>query len=223
MNCRTVRTKLLAEFDQLTPDAERQAVAAHLRVCRSCSEEGAEREKLRSALRALPRMAPPPGLAVQLRVIASKEQQRRAAGWLQRLATSTHLAFDGLMRPLALPLAGGICSALLLFALLVPSFAWVPSAKDVPIGLSTEAAVKSMAPIGFEDGEAVVDVTIDDQGRMVDYNIVRDRSNVVNESFRRSVENALLFTVFTPRTAFGQPVGGKLRLTFRSSSVEVKG
>jgi len=127
------------------------------------------------------------------------------------------------MRPLAVPLAGGICSALFLFALLVPSFAWVTSGQDVPIGLSTEAAVKSMAPIGFADGEAVVDVTIDDQGHMVDYSIVRDHRGEPSESFRRSVENALLFTVFTPRTEFGQPVGGKLRLTFRSSSVEVKG
>jgi hypothetical protein len=126
------------------------------------------------------------------------------------------------MRPLAVPLAGGICSALLLFALLVPSFSWVPSAQDVPIGLSTAATVKSMAPIGFEDGEAVVDVTIDDQGRLVDFNILHGHGPA-NDSFCRSVENALLFTVFTPGTAFGQPVGGKLRLTFRSSSVEVKG
>jgi len=214
---------LLADLDHLTPEAERQAVAAHLRVCRSCSEEGAERERIRAAMRALPRMAPPPDLAVRLRVMASRERQRRATGWLPRLATNIHLAFDGLMRPLAVPLAGGVLSALLLFALLVPSFAWVPSAQDIPIGLSTDATVKSMAPIGFADGEAVVDVTIDDQGHMVDYNIVRDRGTEVNESFRRSVENALLFTVFTPRTAFGMPVGGKLRLTFRTSSVEVKG
>lgn len=213
---------MLAELDQLAPEGERQAVAAHLRVCRSCSEEGAERERIRAAMRALPRMAPPPELAVQLRVIASRERQRRAATWLQRLATNVQLAFDGLMRPMAVPLAGGIFSALLLFASLVPSFAWVPSAQDVPIGLSTEATVKSMAPIGFGDGEAIVDVTIDDQGRMVDFDILRDNGEV-DQSFRRSVENALLFTVFTPRTAFGQPVGGKLRLTFRNSSVEVKG
>jgi hypothetical protein len=223
MNCRTVRTKLLAEFDRSTPIAERQAVAAHLRVCRSCSQIGAEREGVRAAMRALPQMAPPADLFVRLRVIASKEQQRRAAGWLRRTTTHAQLLFDGLMRPLALPLAGGICSALLLFALLVPSFAWVPSAQDVPIGLSTEATVKSMTPVGFEDGEAVVDVTIDDQGRMVDFRIVHAQGGELNQSFRRSVENALLFTVFTPRTAFGQPVGGRLRLTFRSSSVEVKG
>lgn len=214
---------MLAELDHRAPDAERQAVAAHLRACRSCSEEGAERERIRAAMRALPRMAPPPDLSVRLRVMASRERQRRSDSWLKSLGTSAHLAFDGLMRPLAVPLAGGIVSALLLFALLVPSFAWVPSAQDVPIGLSTEATVKSMAPIGFEDGEAVVDVTIDDQGHMVDFDIVRDHGGEVNASFRRSVENALLFTIFTPRTAFGQPVGGKLRLTFRSSSVEVKG
>ena len=223
MNCRTVRTKLLAEFDQSTPHAERQAVAAHLRVCRSCSEIGAEREGIRAAMRALPRVAPPPDLAVRLRVIASRERQRRSQGWLRTLTVQARLTFDGLMRPLAVPLAGGICSALLLFGLLVPSFAWVPSVEDVPIGLSTEAAVKNMAPIGFSDGEAVVDVTIDDQGHMVDYSIVHDPGGVVTESFRRSVENALLFTEFTPRTAFGQPVGGKLRLTFRTSSVDVKG
>jgi hypothetical protein len=223
MNCRTVRTKLLADLDQLTPPKERQAVAAHLRICRSCSVESAERERIRGAMRALPRMTPPPDLGVRLRVLASRERQRRAAGWLRRMGTHAQLLFDGLMRPMAVPLAGGICSALFLFALLVPSFAWVPSAQDVPIGLSTEATVKSMAPIGFEDGEAIVDVTIDDQGRMVDFNIIHDHSSEVNESYCRSVENALLFTVFTPRTAFGMPVGGKLRLTFRSSSVEVKG
>jgi hypothetical protein len=214
---------LLAELDRLAPEEERQAVAAHLRVCRSCSEEGAERERIRAAMRALPRMAPPPELAVQLRVLASRERHRRSTGWLRRQLTNVHLAFDGLMRPMAVPLAGGFGAALLLFASLVPSFAWVPSAQDVPFGLSTEPTVKSMAPIGFGDGEAVVDVTIDDQGRMVAYDIVRDHGEV-NQSFRRSLENALLFTVFTPRTtAFGQPVGGKLRLTFRSSSVEVKG
>jgi len=222
MNCRIVRTKLLAEVDQL-PDAERHAVNAHLHVCRSCAAESAERERIRAAMRALPRMAPPPELTVRLRVVASRERERRRHGWLRRAATGAWLLFDGLMRPLAVPLAGGICSTLFLFGLLVPSFAWVPSAQDVPIGWSTEPAVKSMYPIGFEDGEAVVDVTIDDQGRMVDFNIVHGSGDTDSASFYRSVENALLFTVFTPRTAFGQPVGGKLRLTFRSSHVDVKG
>ena len=222
MNCRIVRTKLLAEVDQL-PDTERHAVNAHLQVCRSCAAEGAERERIRAAMRALPRVAPPPELTVRLRVMASREQHRRGHGWVRRAAVSAWLMFDGLMRPLAVPLAGGICSTLFLFGLLVPSFAWVPSEKDVPIGWSTEPAVKSMYPIGFEDGEAVVDVTIDDQGRMVDFNIVGATGDIDSSSFYRSVENALLFTVFTPRTAFGQPVGGKLRLTFRSSHVDVKG
>jgi len=174
-------------------------------------------------MRALPRVAPPPELTVRLHVVASRERERRKHGWLHRAATTAWLMFDGLMRPLAVPLAGGICSTLFLFGLLVPSFAWVPSAEDVPIGWSTEPAVKSMYPIGFEDGEAVVDVTIDDQGRMVDFSIVHGSGGADSASFYRSVENALLFTVFTPRTAFGQPVGGKLRLTFRSSRVDVRG
>jgi len=224
MNCRTVRQKLLAEPDQLLPGTERREVAAHLLRCRPCADQAARREYIRNALRALPRLAPPPELTVRLRVLASRESGRRRRSWVKRMADRIDLAFRDLMRPLAVPFAGGVFSTAFLFALLVPSFAFrIAPVHDVPIGLSTEATVKSMAPFGFEDGEAVVDVLVDDQGRVVDFNIESDSTHEAGASFHRSLENVLLFTVFTPPTAFGRPGPGRIRLTFRSSRVDVKG
>ncbi len=224
MNCRTVRQKLLADLDQLLPGTERREVAAHLLRCRPCAEEAARRENVRSALRALPRFSPPPELSVRLRVAASREIERRRRSWLRRTADRIELSFRDLMRPLAVPFAGGVFSTAFLFALLLPSFAFrIAPVHDVPIGLSTEATVKSMAPFGFEEGEAVVDVLVDDQGHVVDFNIVSDETHEAGASFQQSLENVLLFTVFTPPTAFGQPVPGRIRLTFRSSHVDVKG
>ena len=40
---------------------------------------------------------------------------------------------------------------------------------------------------------------------------------------RRNIESSLLFTKFTPATTFGQPMSGKIRLSFRNSSINVKG
>src|SRR6185295_18298484 len=130
------------------------------------------------------------------------------------------------LRPLALPLAGGICSAVvLLSAWLVPTYPVVRGndRADIPTVLSTEVTVKETAPIGTANDGVVVDVSVDDQGRMVDYTIVSGLDGLKNVQMRRSLENALLFIVFTPATAFGQPMAGKLRLQFGSSRIDVKG
>ena len=72
-------------------------------------------------------------------------------------------------------------------------------------------------------GEVVVDVTVDEAGRMVDYKIVSGFNFLTTAEVRRSLENRLIFTEFTPVTQFGQPISGKLRISFRDSEVDVKG
>lgn len=224
MNCRKVRRRALADDQAGIPQHEREQIFAHLDGCASCAREFAERKMLRAELRALPPKTPPPGLEMRLRVAASQHLQRQSRGWLARAFDRFALNFEDLMRPLAVPLAGGLASTIFLFAMLVPSLeVRIPFAHDVPIGLTTEATLKNVAPIGFESGDAVVDVTVDDQGRMLEYSIVSDRSREDNASFCQSIANYLLFTTFTPPTAFGQPVGGTIRLNFRSSYVNVKG
>jgi len=180
-------------------------------------------ETLSRALRSLPRRLPPPELASSLRVIASRECLR-ALGREIVFADRLRLCFDNLMRPLALPFAGGIFSTIILFGMcLVPVYSvHASSTADVPTGLHTDATLFATPPIAAAPGDVIVDVTIDPDGRMIDYKIVSGNVSR-NEALIRSIEGTLLLTRFTPATAFGQPVEGRMRLSLRTSHIDVRG
>lgn len=127
------------------------------------------------------------------------------------------------MRPLAIPLAGGLASAVFLFGMVVPNVATYQSftGNDVPTALYTEATVKSTGPFTFGDDDIIVELTVDEQGRMVDYSFPSKVSE--DPELLRIIENNLLFTTFTPATTFGQPTAGKVRVSFSKSHIEVKG
>jgi len=180
-------------------------------------------EGLSRALRSLRPRVPPLGLTVSLRVLASRELRRRTGtAWADRI----HLFFDNLMRPLALPLAGGVFSTVLLFSMcLAPSYPMQGNGSfDVPPIAPTQPTVKGTGPILSTGSDVTVDVTIDGQGRMVDYMIVSGGDGQDNEALRRRIETVLLLTEFNPATGpFGQPTSGKMRLSLRSSSIDVRG
>jgi hypothetical protein len=181
------------------------------------------------ALRSLPAREPQAELRTSLRVIASRERQRRFARrsltatvglWRDRFELS-----DNFLRSIALPAAGGLASAVVLFSMcVVPAYPLrAHTTVDVPTVLTTEVAVKGMAPFFGGGDDVVVDVTVDEQGRMIDYAVVAGASALANASLRRRLENVLLFTEFTPATSFGQPMSSKTRLWFRTSRIDVKG
>jgi hypothetical protein len=179
-------------------------------------------------LRELSRRVPPATLSSSLRVLASRERNRVLRGSRQALADRAQLFFDNLMRPMALPFAGGIFSAVVLFSMwVIPTYPLRGSSTaDVPTTLYTQAAVKQTLVPPAASGDVIVDVTVeplpDGTGRMVDYQILY--GNVANnEALRRSIETFLIFTVFQPATALGQPVLGKIRLSLQSSQIDVKG
>jgi len=184
--------------------------------------------RIASALRSLPRRLPPPGLTTSLRILASREFERRQLTlwdrWMDRFAHLRFLA-DTMMRPLALPFAGGLFSAVALFTtFVVPTYPLrADNNYDVPTMLTTVAFIKSTAPIGAPGGDVIVDVTIDEQGRMVDYIVISGAAILTDATRRRRLENTLLFTEFVPATSFGVPTTSRIRLSLNSSSVEVKG
>ena len=201
------------------------------RTTRSMTEDDYE---LRSALRKLPVRVAPPQLGSQLRVIASRELARNrtrssVGAFSSHLLEHSRLWCKNLMRPLAIPTAGGFVSALFLFTMLAHSITAVPvssssaTGSDVPTGLYTEASIRSVVPLGYPDQEIDVELTIDGQGRIVDYQIPNAKHLSKSSSIRRAIENNLLFTQFYPATSFGQPMTGKVRLSFRSSRIDVKG
>jgi hypothetical protein len=191
-------------------------------------------EKLANLLSALPARVPSANLHTKLRVIASQERQRV----IRRKETSIHwlsdwklwlerldLFYGQLVRSLALPFAGGVFSAIVLFSMcVVPAYPLLTkSGDDVPTVLTTQVSLKGMAPFAASDDEVVVDVRVDGQGRMIDYAVISGLAVMANPQVRRRLENVLVFTEFTPATSFGQPMQSKMRLWFRSSRIDVRG
>ncbi|MEO8051373.1 MAG: hypothetical protein ABI833_13230 [Acidobacteriota bacterium] len=189
-------------------------------------------DSIGESLRGLSVKVPSAELRTALRVIASRERQRRlerrslAAIW-NTWRENTQLFVDNVVLSLALPFAGGVFSTVVLFSMfVVPAYPLLSSRNtdvDVPTILNTPVAVKSIAPFSVGDTDVVVDVTVDEQGRMLDYAVVAGASVLANPQMRRRLENALVFSNFTPATTFGQPTMSKLRLWFQSSRVDVRG
>lgn len=233
MNCNTVQRSLSSYCDNRLSPGERRAIALHLENCRACAASAERLFELRGALRTLPRLTPPSELNTSLRVLASRERVRRfsrtgAGAFVNYWTSRARLWADDMLRPVALPIAGGLISALILFGVLAPTLFYAPPASasisDIPIWLSTEASFASMGPYGFADDDiVVVDLTLDPQGRMMDYSTPTGQAWVNDPKIRRAVENALLFTKFTPGTTFGQPAAARVRITFRRSEIDVRG
>ena len=184
---------------------------------------------LRAQLAALPRHEPPPQLRSQLRVMASQAAQRRrmwsnpasvAAYALSRLG----LVVNNLMRPYALPVTGGLLSAVVIFSVVLTSYPMIGEIQgDVPTPVSTEPGVVSSLAFGLGDEDIVVDVSIDDQGRVMEYSLPTGQRWATDPEIRRSLENTLLCTRFQPATRFGQASWGRTRITIRRSSMDVRG
>lgn len=229
MTCSIAKRKIQAYLDNAMSERERQELGLHLRACRTCADACERHVQVRSAVHSLPRMEVPGDLKIRLRVMASQQRSLRI-GLGRTWWESFRFRLNVLLRPLAVPLAGGIAAAVVLFAALVPTFMHPPrvSASDVPCVVFTQPMLESMGPIGFGAAEAVVDLRIDQQGRIVNYSIVESTGNIT--AVQRSIENSLLFTRFKPATLApnscsdcGVPMSGTIRMVLRSSHIEVKG
>jgi hypothetical protein len=192
-------------------------------------------ERLLHSLPSMSARSVPPELNVALRVLASHQCKRQAsrrnlAARVRHLQEWAQRFCDEFVSPMALPFTGGVASAIVLFGMcVVPAYplrarpiADVPS-TDVPTVLSTAVAVKGISPFVTSADEVVVDVWVDEEGRMFDYAIVAGASVLANSHLRRRLENMLLFTEFTPATEFGRPMPSKVRLRLGSSRVDVRG
>ena len=161
----------------------------------------------------------PDGLAERLRVLASHEREQlllrmnlaaRLRNWKERV----QLSFDNMMRPLALPFAGGLLSALVIFAcfMQMPAFpSYVRS--DVPLPMiATDpdgdevywaGQAPQLLPVTQDvssDATAAL-LLIDPQGRVADYMVAHGEAT-------QEMKNYFLLSRFTPATSFGQPTWG---------------
>jgi hypothetical protein len=143
------------------------------------------------------------------------------AGWKVRWENS--------VAPFLWQAGAGLASSLLLvgtMAFLIGAFA-VPepaSARDEPLGMATAPHFLYSTfetNSGTVDGKGVpvtVEVYVDAQGRVYDYDIVSGPSDAAT---RAELETLLLSSKFQPAQWFGQPVRGVAVLSF--SGVDVQG
>lgn len=228
--CYIVSRNMSAFLDGRLSAEKGQRVESHLRNCEECAERSSATRHMRMSLRSLPNRTPPAVLTTRLRVVASHELMRKSrnstwTGWMRACLDDLQFWVQNAMRPFAIPTAGGFFSAAILFGLLSPflSMPLISAADDVPTGLYTEASVKTVNPIDIIDADLVVELTIDEQGRMTNYTIPASQHSAASQALRRAVENNLLFTQFTPATTFGQPKIGKIRISFKTSHIDVRG
>ena len=184
---------------------------------------------LSAQLAALPRHELPSRLGSRLRVMASREAQRRRM-WANPSSAAAYLAgrfrllMNNLMRPYAVPVTGGLLSAVVLFSMVLTSYPVIGEIQsDVPTSMSTEPGVVSSLAFGLGDEDIVVDVSIDEQGRVMEYSLPASQRWTTDPVLRRSLENTLLCTRFPPATRFGQPSSGRVRITVRRSQMDVRG
>ncbi len=158
----------------------------------------------------------PKSLTSKLIVSASYDRQRRqgagefSSPW-QCWHTRARLIVHDLMKPLAVPAAGGLLSSHLFFTMLVNTFALqMPAADDIPLGVFTQATVDTLSPFGFTGREDQPNSSIDKDGTSG----WRSTNNVkLTREEMNHLGRLVLFTKFNPfATADGQPVSGKILL-----------
>ena len=123
--------------------------------------------------RRLPQKQVPAKLASQLQVMASHERARRSTSLWQGWMQSMRLVVNNLMRPIAIPFAGGVSAALFLFSMLTPTLTIraADARTDVPAyhWLYTQGTIIDTPPFSFQGEEVEVLLTIDKNGQITDY------------------------------------------------------
>jgi hypothetical protein len=226
MSCDRLQETASKLLDERVSGGEREGVMAHLASCRECATHFRSIGSIREELRSLATPAMPPGLSERLRVLASHERARQLtrvslrARW-EHWTGRAQLCFNNLMRPVALPVAGGLLSALALFSMLVPNLSFAHNFSDQmifthPVGLVVEQVGSVVKPIGslfrIEPADAetsleanVVLLTIDATGRVTDYYVAHGK-------LTPDLQNIIMFSQFMPGTVLGSPITDKVKV-----------
>jgi hypothetical protein len=207
MTCELARQKLAASAQDSLSGREALALRRHLMGCETCHQEYEYGERLGSPLRELEPAMPPPLLATSIRLrLFSQIRMTLWERWQVRLSN--------LMRPVALPAAGGLLSALILFGSFLPMLSVSRASaliKDVPTMLITGPRFKEASPFEINE-DVLVEAWIDERGKVASFEVLNPAQTnpTSGETIRIRSGNVLLTTLFEPATRFGQPIAGKV-------------
>jgi hypothetical protein len=232
MSCEHVRDLLSPFLDGELPAGEWEKVTAHTKACRHCASRLEETQAVRSTLRPMLQAPVPAELSSKLRVLASHEYHRRMArttfaGRLRVFLQPVQLLFDNLMRPMALPFAGGLFSALVSFGVLVPTLTFQHAFADqelftLPggdvIALSSNGTYNGTYGTGAlgglpriepmdatsPDDANVVELYIDQNGRVCDWAVKQG-------TLTPDLLSIIMLSQFKPATFLGLPTSSRVK------------
>jgi len=212
-------------LDGQLPLGEWERSQAHIDSCRRCDAYLESLRNLRAGLRGLAQAEPPPQLGARLRVMASHEFARHSnrLNWPARVANfraNIRLYFDNLMRPFAVPVTGGLFSALLMFSILLPSLNPFQrnTAYEPPLAVLTdpdgEIVGTSNGAVRLQPGGATITgnevglvLFIDERGHVQDYYLS-------GGELTEEMKSLILLSRFIPATIDGQPTWGLKQVVF---------
>lgn len=221
MSCENLQELTSSLLDQRGSAAERQHAMAHLASCHECSARYESMANTRATTRSLPQPAVPAAVQLKLRAVADRDRIQRLArvGFSDRFnqwMSTFQVHCQNMMRPMALPVAGGVISAVLLFGMWIPNLTATPQSLsgDVSAPIFTDPSLSRSNPVRY-GGDVVVKLIIDERGKVADYEVIQGQDS-------EELRNFILFSTWTPATSFGKPTWGKA-LWSHGEAIQVKG
>lgn len=224
MTCKAVRASLWDYTSGIVSEDERHSIECHLSECHECVLHRGEVRSLRSGLRHLPSVNVPDLLHTRLRVLASRDRSRRLVrrdfdSWIADQKSRARLFFDNLLRPFAVPAAGGILASCLCFGMIVDTLHAGPVwDNDIPIGISTEIAINELSPFSCGGKDVMVQLSVDSEGNVTDFELqpaARASAEELHE-----IGNLVLYSTFSPAVRAGRRVASKRLFLIQHSSVK---
>jgi hypothetical protein len=222
--CSSIQRQFSHYLDGDVPGNRMLDISRHLESCTDCAGEFAAWRKSQTLVSALGPTKVPEDLALRLRVAISQESRNSTRERLSRF----HSRWENTFQPFLLRAAAGLASAIFLVGTAAMLVGTVTSpepveARDVPLEISTGphllySSFQLADDIGDHNDPIVLQVFVDAHGRVYDYKVL---SGQVDEKARQSIDNLLLFSVFSPARSWDQPVRGTTLMSF--SGISVKG
>lgn len=199
--------------------AEKKRAMAHVNSCGACHTRFQAAYQLRRNMLGMGEARIPDDLVSRLQVVASHERQRQMrrvnlSAFARHIGARVSLFFDNMMRPRALPFAGGVISALLMVGIWFPAKASKQTVEDVPLYAWGYNGPSPLQVRATGAGDAVLELTIDERGRVMDYTLISGQMTP-------ELGSMILLSRFNPATLFGRPTSGKL--LYRLSQISVIG
>src|SRR4029077_4350440 len=238
MTCGRVIRFLSGYLDGALPESPgsegNASIGAHLETCPSCRRELERYRRIQRMMSVASRPSPPAQLGVRILLAVSKTRPLGGLGGRLRGAKDRlELMLENIFEPLALPAAGGILVALLVFAVVyqglgtgMPVSAATP---DSPTNLLQPARLEVLA--GFQmtrleemtrtggQHPLLVEAMVNADGQAFSYRVI---SGQVDGNMQRELDQVLFFSRFRPQMSFGRPTsGGRVILSF--SQIRVRG